>query len=192
MSHFLYCDGASGNRRGKPGGYGWVALSVEPAASRVVAHGWGGEEFTSNNRMELRAIEEGLRFYDCFFEAAYPPLDLADRRLPSPLTVVSDSQVALGVISGLFHPTANAALVALVREKFIALRATTSWIRGHQALRAATLASLTDEVLLNECCDVLAGLGKVERRDFSCVLAGHPAGRSKFFTELSRRFPAAS
>ena len=54
----IYCDGACLGNPG-PGGYAaLLMLKSDKANERVVA---GNEEFTTNNRMELRAAIEGLR-----------------------------------------------------------------------------------------------------------------------------------
>jgi ribonuclease HI len=50
----LFTDGAC---RGNPGPGGWAAIIVDDGAERVVA---GGEAYTTNQRMELRAAIEGL------------------------------------------------------------------------------------------------------------------------------------
>jgi len=50
----LYTDGACS---GNPGPGGWAALLEMGAHEREIS---GGEELTTNNRMELRAIVEGL------------------------------------------------------------------------------------------------------------------------------------
>lgn len=76
MSQYtIYTDGAS--RRNGEGSGGYAAICVE--LSECIAR--GGEEVTTNNRMELRAIIEGLN--------ALP--------IGSDVTVVTDSEyVALG------------------------------------------------------------------------------------------------
>ncbi len=50
----LYTDGAC---RGNPGPGGWAALIIDGAEERVVS---GGEAQTTNQRMELTAVIEGL------------------------------------------------------------------------------------------------------------------------------------
>lgn len=53
----LFTDGAC---RGNPGPGGWAYI-LEHAASGTVKEGAGGEPQTTNNRMELRAVIEGLK-----------------------------------------------------------------------------------------------------------------------------------
>lgn len=58
----LYTDGSCPVNPDGPGGYAAIAVEVDgagaPLSSRVVAQ--GGEPKTTNNRMELRAVIEGL------------------------------------------------------------------------------------------------------------------------------------
>jgi ribonuclease HI len=51
----LYADGAC---KGNPGPGGWGALLQHGGHEREL---WGGESQTTNNRMELRAVIEGLK-----------------------------------------------------------------------------------------------------------------------------------
>ncbi|MBL0926901.1 MAG: ribonuclease HI [Phycisphaerales bacterium] len=52
----LYTDGACS---GNPGPGGWAFLLRHPASGKHLER-WGGEAETTNNRMELRAVIEGL------------------------------------------------------------------------------------------------------------------------------------
>jgi ribonuclease HI len=52
----LYTDGACS---GNPGPGGWAFLLVHPATGKTLERS-GGERQTTNNRMELRAVIEGL------------------------------------------------------------------------------------------------------------------------------------
>ena len=53
----LYTDGGCS---GNPGPGGWAFLLIHPATDKRL-EGSGGEPETTNNRMELRAVVEGLR-----------------------------------------------------------------------------------------------------------------------------------
>ncbi|MHC4697222.1 MAG: ribonuclease HI [Planctomycetota bacterium] len=53
----LYTDGACS---GTPGPGGWAAI-LKPPATETVKEFWGFEPRTTNNRMELMAVIEGLR-----------------------------------------------------------------------------------------------------------------------------------
>ena len=74
----LYTDGACS---GNPGPGGWAFILKHPA-SGLVRDGWGAEPHTTNNRMELASVIEGL----------------ATLKRPCQVKVVTDSQyVAKGL-----------------------------------------------------------------------------------------------
>lgn len=56
MVHLYTDGGCSGN----PGPGGWAFLLIHPSSDKKL-EGSGGEPETTNNRMELRAVVEGLR-----------------------------------------------------------------------------------------------------------------------------------
>lgn len=68
----LFTDGACS---GNPGPGGWAFILKHPASGRVV-DGWGAEPHTTNNRMELTGVIEGL----------------AALKRPCHVTLVTDSQ----------------------------------------------------------------------------------------------------
>lgn len=53
----LYTDGACS---GNPGPGGWAYILIHPASGKTVERS-GGEAVTTNNRMELQAVVEGLQ-----------------------------------------------------------------------------------------------------------------------------------
>jgi ribonuclease HI len=53
----LYTDGGCS---GNPGPGGWAYILVHPASGKTVEQS-GGERVTTNNRMELQAVVEGLK-----------------------------------------------------------------------------------------------------------------------------------
>jgi ribonuclease HI len=56
----LWCDGACSGNPG-PGGWAYILLARRPDGSVAKKlEGHGGEDMTTNNRMELRAVVEGL------------------------------------------------------------------------------------------------------------------------------------
>ncbi len=120
-----------------PGRGGWAFVVVQDGQS--IGENFGGEPRTTNNRMEITAIIHGL--------LSIPPGAAA--------TIVSDSQLAINIISGSWRAKANRALVkeaqALVGERHITFR----WVRGHAGDR------------WNERADALAaqGIGKVSREN---------------------------
>ncbi len=122
----IYTDGSCNPNPGR-GGWGFVAVQD----GRNIEEGFGGEPKTTNNRMEITAIIQGL--------LSIPPGTMA--------TIVSDSQLAINVISGNWRAKANRVLVkeaqALTGERRITFR----WVRGHDGDR------------WNERADVLATRG---------------------------------
>ena len=67
----MYTDGGChGNRRdaGCPGGYGYVILDP---GSNEISSGGGSERNTTNNRMEMTAVIEGLKHLIVTLEASY-------------------------------------------------------------------------------------------------------------------------
>lgn len=121
----VYTDGACSGNPG-PGGWGWaVAPDGEPCGS-------GGDEQTTNQRMELQAVLEALRALGVGVEAG-------------PVTVVSDSTYVVncfrdgwwrkwrrnGWKNSKKEPVANAdiwqPLVDLVEAGDVTFR----WVKGH-------------------------------------------------------------
>ena len=132
----VYSDGASGNRNGKPGGYGWVIVRD----GRPVLAGYGGETATSNQRQELTGAIMGL-------EACVRNKLHTDERVE----LVSDSEYVLNLANGRFNAHANVDLVTrllLVARSISGLK--TRWVKGHSG------------DTWNERCDSLAGKGKAE------------------------------
>lgn len=56
-SNGIFTDGGS---RGNPGRGGWGFVHVEN--DKIIHEAWGGEDHTTNNRMELTAIIEALKY----------------------------------------------------------------------------------------------------------------------------------
>ncbi len=56
----LWTDGACSGNPG-PGGWAYVLIARQGDAIVKTLEGSGGESGTTNNRMELRAVVEGLR-----------------------------------------------------------------------------------------------------------------------------------
>jgi len=121
----LYADGACS---GNPGPGGWAAILTNPTTGRRLEIS-GGELNTTNNRMELTAVIEGLRRL----------------KRPSCVRVVTDSRYLVDGMNGWIHgwrrngwktadkkPVKNQelweALSALAREHEIVFE----WIRGHE------------------------------------------------------------
>lgn len=97
----IWTDGACRDNPGGPGGWAFV---VQVDGERLVAR--GGEESTTNNRMELFAILAALRFCEDDDE----------------VVIHSDSEYAIKVSSGTFNAKANLDLVDPIREQIERLR----------------------------------------------------------------------
>jgi len=105
----IYTDGACS---GNPGPGGWCAILGYRDHERIIS---GGQAETTNNRMELRAVVEGL----------------AALREPCQVTVYTDSQYVVGVMAQGWKRKANLDLVheldALCRVHQVEFR----YVRGH-------------------------------------------------------------
>lgn len=135
----VYGDGSSTGRSDGPGGWAFV-VAVDGGPKRA---GYGGEPLTTNNRMELRALIEGLKAVRAEFSDR-----IADGYV---LEVVSDSQLALGMASGAFTPSKNVDLAVELRALALEMRVHRfRWVKGHSG----------DP--MNERVDRLAKKGKAE------------------------------
>ena len=105
----IYTDGACAPN---PGRGGWAALLECRNHRKMIS---GGEKNTTNNRMEVRAIVEGLKAL----------------KKPCLVVVVSDSKYALNCCSGKWNPKSNhdlfAELESLAKKHTIGW----DWVRGH-------------------------------------------------------------
>lgn len=142
----LYTDGACS---GNPGPGGWAYILKHPASGKVVEHA-GGQRDTTNNRMELTAVIEGLRAI----------------KKPSKVDVYSDSKYVLGGLSEWLDqwkergwrtaakkPVKNIELWKLLDELRGVHQLSFHWVRGH------------NEHPENERCDHLA----VQQRDLAAM-----------------------
>lgn len=133
----LYTDGACS---GNPGPGGWAYLLRHPASGKE-KEGSGGEVLTTNNRMELTAVIEGLRGV----------------RRPSRVDLFSDSQYVLNGMKEWLKswkargwktadkkPVKNEDLWRTLDELIQRHEVRFHWVRGHQGHPE------------NERCDALA------------------------------------
>ncbi len=67
----IYTDGSSRGNPG-PGGYGFIAIYPNDADEMRIDEAGGREELTTNNRMELKAVIEGLKFFDDYYAKNTP------------------------------------------------------------------------------------------------------------------------
>lgn len=138
----LFTDGACS---GNPGPGGWAFILRHPASGKEVERS-GGERETTNNKMELTAVIEGLRAV----------------KKPSRVDVYSDSKYVLdglrewmpqwkerGWRTAAKKPVKNVELWKALDQLMQVHRLSFHWIKGH------------NEHPENERCDALA----VEQRD---------------------------
>jgi ribonuclease HI len=126
----LYSDGSSLGNPG-PGGYGGI-LEFNGHEKEF----WGGEPHTTNNRMELRGVIEGLKFM----------------KEPCNITVISDSSYVVNAINSWlegwikkgFKKVKNVDLWEEYLEYASPHNITGVWVRGHDGHEQ------------NERCDKLA------------------------------------
>ncbi len=62
----IYTDGSSRGNPG-PGGYGFICIYPNDADEMRIDERGGREDLTTNNRMELKAVIEGLKFFDDYY-----------------------------------------------------------------------------------------------------------------------------
>jgi len=62
----IYTDGSSRGNPG-PGGYGFICIYPNDAYEMRIDERGGREEMTTNNRMELKAVIEALKFFDDYY-----------------------------------------------------------------------------------------------------------------------------
>ncbi len=126
----LYTDGGC---HGNPGPGGW-AFRIVDSAGELVARDAGSADQTTNNRMELTAVIEGLRW------VAGNPLQINNERL----TVLTDSQyVRLGITQWILkwerngwrtaakQPVKNEDLWKTLRTLEQEIEPQWEWVKGH-------------------------------------------------------------
>ena len=105
----IYTDGACS---GNPGPGGWGAIVIDGGSKRVLR---GGDDQTTNNRMEMLAVIEGLRSV-----------------LPSAeVTVHTDSTYVINTMTKGWKRKANQDLWAALDDQIHARRVSWEWVRGH-------------------------------------------------------------
>ena len=105
----LYTDGACS---GNPGPGGWAAIIVEDGAKRSLQ---GGQEQTTNNRMEILAVIKGLESLPASAEA----------------TVLSDSQYVVNTMTRNWKRSANRDLWERLDTQVAKRKVSWQWVRGH-------------------------------------------------------------
>lgn len=137
----MYTDGSCLVNPNGPGGFAAVIVVNNEAVVDII----GGEPVSTNNRMELRAAYEGLRFLE-----HYPPL---------PIHLHTDSKYLQRAITegwlmkwkrngwktSAGTPVANQDMWMALDEKLSKHQITFHWVKGHAGTK------------FNERCDMLAG-----------------------------------
>ena len=121
----VYTDGGCIDNPGGKGGFGAICVNHKTGEINTKSRGY---ESTTNNRMEMRAVIEGLR----------------DIPKGSTCLVVSDSQLVVNCLSGLWERKKNLDLWDEMDIVTTGLNIRTKWVRGHNG------------DILNEVCDTLA------------------------------------
>ncbi len=67
----IYTDGSSRGNPG-PGGYGFICIYPNDADEMRIDEVGGRESMTTNNRMELKAVIEALKFFDDYYAKNTP------------------------------------------------------------------------------------------------------------------------
>lgn len=105
----IYTDGACS---GNPGPGGWGAIVIDDGNKRVLR---GGDDPTTNNRMEMLAVIEGLR--------SVPK--------SSQVTIHTDSTYVINTMTKGWKRKANQDLWAMLDDQVYARRVSWQWVRGH-------------------------------------------------------------
>lgn len=147
----LYTDGGS---HGNPGEGAWAFCLENTDAGEPTCRS-GYERYTTNNRMELQAVIEGLRY-------------VTSGNPESPVAVFTDSEYVRKGITEWIHrwkrngwitsskkPVKNADLWRDLDDLNGRLETTWRWVKGHAGNP------------LNETCDQLVQSAIAERRGFS-------------------------
>lgn len=132
MKYSLYTDGSCDNLSARrEGGYAYIILDEK---KNVIKSFSKGAINTTNNIMELAAIIEGCKAI---------PEDNAE------VTIFSDSQYALNVLSGKWSAHTNNAIVDSHKPNKSRLRLQYKWMKGHCGNKFNDMADLLAETELN-------------------------------------------
>lgn len=114
MKYLLYTDGSCDNLSvHREGGYAYIILDEK---KNIIKSFSKGAINTTNNIMELTAIIEGCKAI---------PKDNAE------VTIFSDSQYALNVLSGKWSAHTNKGVIDLHKPNKKRLRLQYKWVKGH-------------------------------------------------------------
>lgn len=148
MKYEVHSDGASASRGGLPGGWAFILVEEGRGQKTVIGSDSGSDPDTSNNRMEMTGALKGLQALKQFWKPG------------DGVTLVSDSQLTLGMASGRFSPSKNHDLVDQLRALMEPMRGQTRHVPGHTLHKYKNWREAPMDVLLNNRCDQLASLAK--------------------------------
>lgn len=123
MKYYLYTDGSANNF--SPYGEGGYAYIIANQDKQIISQFSEGELHATNNTMELKAIIKGCK---------------AIKEDNAKVTVVSDSQYALNVLSGKWKAKANFELIQEHLDNIKRLDIEYVWVKGHNGNELNELA----------------------------------------------------
>lgn len=111
----VYTDGSCLKNPNGPGGYGWICFDEnEKEENRIYLESSGGEDSTTNNRMELKAV------IDCLEHISFDYL-----------TIYSDSKYVVDSINKNYKRNKNLDLWKEFNRVKKGKRITLNWVKGH-------------------------------------------------------------
>ncbi len=132
MTWTLFCDGSCLQNPGGSGGWSHCA-SQDGANSDILYADAGGCPVTTNNRMELKAVIEALKFVQ----------ETGDHEC----VVHTDSRLTLNCATGVWRRNANEDLWEEYNEAAAGLKVKFVWVQGHSG---NVRNELVDKLALNE------------------------------------------
>lgn len=143
-----HSDGSSSGLSGLPGGWAYIITQD----GKIRFSDYGGCDSATNNTMEAQGAIEGLKAI----------LRSGILRPGEGVVLVSDSQYALGLANGTYHPQKNLELAKELRDLYLKVGIGTRWVPGHRYKKTVPWEVQPMDVLLNTRVDQLAGMGKDE------------------------------
>lgn len=131
----IYTDGSCLQNPGGPGG--WAYCANNNAAEKLLYCDAGGVKVTTNNRMELQAVIEGLRFVQ----------DTEDKICE----VYTDSRLTLNCAIGVWKRNSNEDLWDEYNKVSKGLRVKYHWVAGHSGVK---LNELVDKMANHEAIQI--------------------------------------
>jgi ribonuclease HI len=107
----LYTDGSCLKNPGGPGGWAFVSI----CHNEVEWHVSGGDKSTTNNRMELTAVIEGINFSSKY----------------TTMTIYSDSMYVINCAKGTWQRKKNTDLWDLYNDASKGKKINWIWVKGH-------------------------------------------------------------